>query len=165
MNLLDFYIPEEILVALSLLILLFVLKRIFWKPVMKIIDNRQKGVDAMLQGAEDAQRIITEMKKQRASHDEELERQVITKMKEARERAGREYDRIIAEAEEKAHKLLETGEERARREYQQIMGESQEAIIALSLSAASKIVETSMDSEKNRKLIETMLQKAGVSHE
>jgi F0F1-type ATP synthase membrane subunit b/b' len=60
---------------------------------------------------------------------------------------------------------VETGEERARRAYQQVMSESEEAIIALSLSAASKIVETSMDSEKNRELIEAMVQKAGVCHE
>jgi F-type H+-transporting ATPase subunit b len=165
MNLLNFYLPEEILVALSLLILLLVLKRFFWKPVIKIIDERQKDVDDLLQSAEDARGIVTEMEKQRANHDEELERQVIVKMKEARERAGREYDRIIAEAEEKARKITEAGEERARREYRQIMEESREAVIALSLSAASKIVETSMDSEKNRELIEVMMRKAGVSHE
>jgi F0F1-type ATP synthase membrane subunit b/b' len=45
------------------------------------------------------------------------------------------------------------------------MGESREAIIALSLGAVSKILETSMDSEKNRKLVEAMLQKAGAGHE
>jgi F-type H+-transporting ATPase subunit b len=165
MNLLDFYIPEEILVALSLLILLFVLKRIFWKPVMKIIDDRQKGVDDMLKSASDARGIIAEMENQRIHHDEDLERQVIVKMKEARERAGREYDRIIADAEAKARKLVEAGEERAQRTYQQVMNESQEAIISLSLSAASKIVETSMDSAKNRELIGSIIQKAGVGYE
>jgi F-type H+-transporting ATPase subunit b len=165
MNLLSFYLPEEIFVAISLLILLFVLKRIFWKPVIKIIDDRQKGVDNMLQSAEDARRIIAEMEEQRARHDEEMERQLIAKMKEARERASREYDRIIAEAEAKGRKLLEAGEEKMRREYQQIMSESQENIIALSLRAATKIIETSMDSGKNREFIENMLQKAGVSHE
>jgi F-type H+-transporting ATPase subunit b len=165
MNLLEFYIPEEILVALSLLILLFVLQRIFWKPLIKIIDGRQKGVNDMLQSAEDARGIIADMEERRARHDEEMERQIIVKMKEARERAGREYDRIISEAEAKARMIIEAGEERARREYQQIMNESQEAIIALSLGAASKIVEISMDSGKNRELIETMLLKAGVGHE
>jgi F-type H+-transporting ATPase subunit b len=165
MNLLTFYLPEEILVAFSLLILLFVLQRIFWKPLIKIIDNRQKGVSDMLQGAEDARGIIAEMEEQRARHDEQMERQIIEKMKEARERAGREYDRIIAEAEGKARSIAEAGEERAHREYQQIIGESREAIIALSLGAASKIAETSMESEKNRKLIEAMLRKAGVAHE
>jgi F-type H+-transporting ATPase subunit b len=165
MNLLDFYIPEEILVALSLLILLFVLKRIFWKPVIKFIDDRQKDVNDMLQSAEDARGIISDMAEQRIRHDENLDRQTILKMNEAREHAGKEYDRIIEEAKDKARKIIEAGEERAEREYRQIMNESQEAIVKLSLGAASKIIEASMDSDKNRKLIETMLHEAGVAHE
>jgi F0F1-type ATP synthase membrane subunit b/b' len=45
------------------------------------------------------------------------------------------------------------------------MNESQETIVALSLSMASKIVETSMDSEKNRVLVKTLLDETGVCHE
>jgi F-type H+-transporting ATPase subunit b len=151
-------------VAFSLIVLVFLLTRILWKPLMKVIDSRQKGVDDMLQSAEDAKTIIADMEEQRASHDADLERQVVEKMKEARELAGKEYDRIIAEAEEKARKFVEAGEEKARRAYEQSMSESQEAIIALSLRMASMIVEKAMDTETNRELIESMLQKAGADH-
>jgi F-type H+-transporting ATPase subunit b len=165
MNLFDFYIPEEILVALSLLVLVFVLRRFFWRPVIKIIDNRQKSVDDMLQGAEDAKRIIAEMEEKSARHDAGMEQRIAEKTKEARERATREYDRIIAEAEEKAHTIVEAGEEKARRTYEQSVSEAREAVVMLALGAASAIVESSMDSEKNRELIEAMLQKAGVGHD
>ena len=164
MNLLELYVPEEIFVALSLLVLVFVLTRVFWKPLMKIIDGRQAGVDDILRRAEEAKKIIAEMEAQRASHNAEMERQAVEKMKETRELASREYDRIVAEAEEKARKFTEAGEGNARRAYEQAMGESREAIITLALGAASIIIESSMDSEKNRELIEAMLQKAGVGH-
>ena len=165
MNLFEFYIPEEILVALSLLVLMFVLTRVFWKPLMKVIDNRQTSVDDMLQSAEDAKKIISQMEEQRASHDEELGRQAALIVKEARDFAAREHDRIIAEANEKAHKLEEAGEDKARRAFEQSICESREAIIALALEAASKVVESSMDSEKNRGLIENILKKAGAGNE
>jgi len=164
MNMFDFYIPEKIFVALSLLILVFVLRRIFWEPVMKIIDDRQKGVDDLLQNAKNAQRIIDKMEQQRAHQESYLERQASERLKEARDRAGREYERIINEAKEKAHKIVSAGEEAASREYQQVMVKSREAIISLALGAASIIVESSMDSEKNRELIEAMLRRAGVGH-
>jgi len=164
MNLLDFYIPEEILVALSLLILVLVLSRIFWKPLMKVIDNRQKAVDDMLQSAEDAKKVIAEMEEQRLNHDAELERQTVEKMKEARHLAAKEYDRIIAEAKDKAQMITQAGEDRARRVYEKSMSESRDAIITLAMGAASTIIESSMDSEKNRELIESMMQKAGVDH-
>jgi len=164
MNLFDFYLPEEILVAFSLLVLLFVLTKILWKPLMKVIDGRQAAVDDMLQSAEDAKRIIAEMEEQRASHNAELERQTALMLKEARDLATLEHDRIIAEANEKARRFAEAGEEKARRAHEQSLSESREAIIALALGAASIIVESSMDSEKNREIIESVLQKAGASH-
>lgn len=164
MNMFDFYIPEEIFVALSLLILVFVLKRLFWAPVIRIIDDRQKGVDDMLQSADNAQRLIDKMERQRAHQESYLERQASERMIDSRERAGREYERIVNEAKEKAHKIVKAGEEAASREYQQVMVKSREAIISLALGAASIIVESSMDSEKNRELIEAMLKRAGVGH-
>jgi len=164
MNMFDFYIPEKIFVALSLLILVLILKRLFWEPVIKIIDDRQKGVDDLLESAKNAQRIIDKMEAQRAHQESYLERQASERLKEARDRAGREYERIINEAKEKAHKIVSAGEEAAGREYQQVMVKSREAIISLALGAASIIVESSMDSEKNRELIEAMLRRAGVGH-
>ena len=164
MNLFDFYIPEQILVAISLIVLVFVLKRILWKPLMKVIDSRQADVDGLLQRAEEARKLIADMEEQRASHDAELERLTFEKIKEARELAGREYDRIVAKAEEKARMYAEAGEEKARRAYEQSMDNSREAIINLALGAASTVIETSMTTEINQKLIEAMLRKAGAGH-
>lgn len=160
----DFYIPEKFFVALSLLILVFVLRRVFWAPVMRIIDDRQKGVDDLLQSAVNAQRLINRMEEQRARQESYLERRAAEQMKDARDRAGREYERIINEAKEKAHKIVAAGEEAAGREYRQVMVKSREAIISLALGAASIVVESSLDSEKNRELIEAMLRRAGAGH-
>ncbi|MDR0463931.1 MAG: ATP synthase F0 subunit B [Treponema sp.] len=164
MNIFDFYIPEQILVAFSLIVLMFVLTRILWKPLTNIIDSRQKDVDDMLRSADEAKAIIADMEKQRVNQSAELERLIADKTNEACERAGREYNRIVAEAEEKAHNIVKAGEEKAAREYQRMMSESQEAVIKLALGAAAAIVESSMDSEKNRALIDSILRKSGMSH-
>jgi len=164
MNLFDFYIPEEILVALSLIVLVFVLTRILWKPLMKVIDSRQTAVDDMLQSAEDAKKIIAEMEEQRLTHDAELASQAALIVNEARELAAMEHDRIIAEANAKAQRIAQAGEDRARRALEQSMSQSRETIVTLALGAASIIVESEVDSGKNRELIESMLQKAGADH-
>ena len=164
MNIFDFYIPEQILVAFSLIVLMLVLTKILWKPLTNIIDNRQKNVDDMLHSAEEAKAIVADMETKRVNQSAELERLITDKTNEARERARREYNRIIAEAEEKAHNIVKAGEEKAAREYQQMMSEAQEAVVTLALGAAAVIVESSMDSEKNRALIESILRKSGISH-
>ncbi|MCL2174710.1 MAG: ATP synthase F0 subunit B [Treponema sp.] len=164
MNIFDFYIPEQVLVAFSLIVLVIVLTKILWKPLTNIIDSRQKDVDNMLKNAEEAKAIAADMENRRVNQSEELERLITDKTNEARERAMREYNRIVAEAEEKAHNIIKAGEEKAARDYQQMMSESQEAVIKLALGAAAAIVESSMDSEKNRALIDSMLRKSGMSH-
>jgi len=164
MNIFDFYIPEQILVAFSLIVLMFVLTKILWKPLTNIIDTRQKDVDDMLNSAQEAKALVADMETKRVNQSAELERLIADKTNEARERAGREYNRIVAEAEEKAHSIIKASEEKAARDYQQMMSESQEAVIKLALGAAAAIVESSMDSDKNRALIESMLRKSGMSH-
>jgi len=164
MNIFNFYIPEQILVAFSLIVLMFVLSRILWKPLTNIIESRQKDVDDMLHSAEEAKTIVTDMEKRRANQNAELERLIADKTNEARERAAREYNRIVKEAEEKAHSIIKSGEEKAARDYQRKMSESREAVITLALGAAAAIVESSMDSDKNRALIDSMLRKNGISH-
>jgi len=164
MNLFDFYIPEEILVALSLLVLVFVMAKIFWKPLMKTIDGRQAYVDGMLQSAEEAQKAVDDMELQRAEHGAQLERRAAQVMKEARELANWEHGRIIAEAHENARMIVQAGEDRASRAYEQCMAESREAIVALALAAAAKIVESSVDTDTNREFIEAVLQTSGAGH-
>ena len=164
MNIFNFYIPEQILVAFSLIVLMIVLTKILWKPLTNIIDNRQKDVDDMLQKAKEAKTIVADMETKRANQNADLERLITDKTNEARERALREYNRIVKEAEEKAHSIVKAGEEKAARDYQRMMSESQEAVIKLALGAAAAIVESSMDSEKNRALIDSMLRKSGMSH-
>ena len=164
MNIFDFYIPEQVLVAFSLIVLMLVLTKILWKPLTNIIDTRQKDVDDMLNSAQEAKALVADMETKRVNQSAELERLITDKTNEARERAGREYNRIVAEAEEKAHNIIKASEEKAARDYQQMMSESQEAVIKLALGAAAAIVESSMDSDKNRALIESMLRKSGMSH-
>jgi F0F1-type ATP synthase membrane subunit b/b' len=118
----------------------------------------------MLRSAEEAKAFAADMENQRINQTAELERLITDKTNEARERAAREYNRIVTEAEEKAHNIIKAGEEKAERDYQRIMSESQEAVIKLALGAAAAIVESSMDSEKNRALIDSMLRKSGMSH-
>jgi len=164
MNIFDFYMPEQVLVAFSLIVLMIVLTKILWKPLTNIIDKRQKDVDDMLRSAQEAKAFAADMETKRVNQSAELERLIADKTNEARERAAREYNRIVAEAEEKAHNIIKAGEEKAARDYQQMMTESQEAVIKLALGAAAAIVESSMDSEKNRALIDSMLRKSGMSH-
>jgi len=107
MNIFDFYLPEQVLVAFSLIVLMIVLTKILWKPLTNIIDSRQKGVDDMLHSAEEAKRIVADMEKQRVNQSAELERLIADKTNEARERAARGSKGIARQPEkEKSIRMI-----------------------------------------------------------
>ena len=157
MNLLNFYIPEWFFVALNLVILVFVLNKILWEPINKVLSDRQKKIDnAMLQALE----IETE-KQNLAAHrlksEEELEAFISQQMKDARVRAGKEYDRIVLEAENKARSIVAAAVVQAGREREALLRDTRMEMISMALDATGALLEETMTSEENQKFLEKLM--------
>jgi len=163
MDLFGFYIPDWFFVALNLLILILVLRKILWKPVNKVLEERQARAEKAVQDAEAAASMRTEMEQLRTDLDAELEARTTEQMKEARSRAGREYDRIVTEAESKAELLISTAKTKAEHERESMMLELKRQVASVALEAAGFLLRANMDSEQNKRLVEEFLADKDVS--
>ena len=163
MNLLDFYIPEWFFVALNLLILILALKKFLWKPINRILDDRQDLVIKTGMDAEEASRLRVEMEQLREQMDTDMEQRTLELMKEARGHAGREYDRIVADAEKKAELILSAAKVKAQQEQERILAEARKSISAVAIEAAGFLVRTGMDTEHNDRIVEAYLAEKDVS--
>jgi F-type H+-transporting ATPase subunit b len=163
MNLLDFYIPEWFFVALNLAVLVAVLRKLLWKPVTQIMESRQEKVAQMLRSADEAEERAKEVEARYARQEAELETMTREKMREARERAGREYDRIVAEAGDKAAIIVAGAEAKARQEQARILRESREQMTDIILRATAALIAEKMDDEANRRLVRAILEKEEVA--
>ena len=157
MNLLDFNIPEWIWVAFNLVVLIVVLQRILWKRVGKILDDRQELAVKTGQDAEETERLRTEMEQLRVKLDEELDVKTAEMMSEARTRAGREFDRIVAEAESKADLIVSAAKTKALQEHDAMLADIRKQIASTTLEATGMLLRANMDSERNKVLIEDFL--------
>ncbi|MFT3947136.1 MAG: F0F1 ATP synthase subunit B [Agriterribacter sp.] len=99
--------------TLALLILLFVLGKFAWKPIMKAIGEREKGINDAIASAE---KIKAEMA-QLQSDNEKL-------LVQARE----ERAQILNEAKAIKDKMIAEAKEQAKTEAAKIMAETQQAI-------------------------------------
>jgi F-type H+-transporting ATPase subunit b len=163
MNLLDFYIPEWFFVALNLAVLTAALRKLLWKPATQIMETRRENIARALQEAEDARAQVRQMEANRAQHEADLETATRERMRDARERAGREYDRIVAEAGEKAAVIIAGAETKARQEQARILHESRERMTDIILRATAALIEEKMDDETNRRLVRAILEREGVA--
>jgi len=159
----QFYIPEWFFVALNLLILTFLLKKFLWKPVGKILEDRQAKAVKTEEDAEEAATLRAEMEQLRAQMDADMEARTLELMKEARSRAGREYDRIVADAEKKAGLILSAANVKAQQEQDRVMVEARKSIASVAIEAAGFLVRSGMDTERNDKLVEAFLAEKDVS--
>jgi len=129
------------------LLLVFVLSKFAWKPIVKAIAKRNEAIDSALQAAEKAR----EEMKQLQYNNEQL-------LKEAQ----KERDIILAEARKMRDKIVEEAGVKAREETERILATAQENIhfekmaaitelknqvAVLSLEIAEKILEVNLTSD------------------
>ncbi len=120
----DFSPGLFVMQAVILLILILLMRKFAWKPILKALDEREEGIDNAIKTAEAARKEIESLK---SSNDNLL--------KEARA----ERDLIIREAKELAVKMVEESKTTAKVEAEKIMESSRKAIIAEKTAAISDI--------------------------
>ena len=140
------------------LILLFLMAKFAWKPILNSVRNREQSINDALASAENARKEMQNLK----SDNEQL-------MKEARAerdailREARELkEKVIADASEeakvKADKIVADAMKSIEIEKQSAMAELKNQVAELSVEIAEKIVRKELSSEKEQhQMIEKML--------
>ena len=163
MNLLNFYIPEWFWVAFNLLVLIVVLKKILWDRVRKVLEERQTTVAKAVQDTEEAGRLKAEIELLQAKFEEDIEARTVTLMQEARTNAGKEYDRIVAEAEAKSALIISAAKTKARQEHDSILVEMKGRVASVAVEAVGMLLRENMDNERNKRLLEDYLSEGDMS--
>jgi len=149
---------------LTFLVLLALLAKFAWRPLLQALDSRQESIRKSLDDAQKAQRELERLQTESA----EIIRQarveadaIITRSRgdgervreEMRTKARAEADAIVKNAERQIQ--LETG-----RALQQIRSEA----VDLSVMIASKLIQRNLTKEDNERLIEEALSQVGPKH-
>lgn len=146
--------------VINLLILVFVVWKFLLKPVNKIIQARQEEAE---QGFKEAQEKQKEAEEIKANYEMTLKGADMEKeqiLKDCRTQAGKEYDRVLAEAREDAEKIVEEARKAAHAEKQHALKEAQEEIANLVAEATEKIAAANTKSpERDRELYDQFIEK------
>jgi F-type H+-transporting ATPase subunit b len=141
-------------------ILLIILRVFAYKPVMRMLDERSKRIRESMDQAE-------ALKEQSARAEEQVKKQLEEASREGQERLARAVkagEDVRQKAQEDARKDADILLSRARAEIQR---ERDDAIAGvrrefadLTVLAAGKVIEKSLDKEEHRELIEKVLEES-----
>lgn len=131
----------------------FVLTKLGWKPLLAMIEEREKGIHDAVGSAqkanEEAQRLL-------AQHQElirEAGRQREEIMKRALADAETVKTDLIAQARAESDRMVQKAKEQIEREKKLAIQELRSSVADLAVEAASKIVQSSLTPEAQKKLV------------
>lgn len=151
----------NVLFTIINLLILFVLMRIFlYKPVQKIIAQRQAEADRQFGEAAVKQSEAEELRTKYEAVLSDAEKEKKRVVSEARKNADEEYQRIVTEAHKAAAKIKDDAEVEAVRQKEQILKNAEKEIADMVVNAAAKVV-ASNSADSNAALYDTFLNKAG----
>lgn len=145
----------------NLLIQMLLFKKFLFEPVQNILAQRQKEVGALYTAAEEAKAYAEQNKAEYSEKllaaNEEASRIVRT----ATERAGKQGDEIVQEAQKQAQALLKKADDDIARERVKAMNEIKNDISQMALDIAEKVVEKEIRPEDHKALIEDFIAAVG----
>ena len=145
----------------NLLILFALIKKFLWKPVMAVLDKRQKEIDGIYDAAgkdrDEAAQLKQEYTARMAGAREEADKLVRNAVDTAHNRG----DAIVKEAQSEAAHIKQKAasdiEQEKRKAYAELMGE----ISGMAADIAGRMVEREINADDHRELVEEFIKSAG----
>jgi len=144
--------------AVTFLLLLVLLSKLAWKPILTALEEREKNIQAAIDKAnsakDDAEKLLSQNKDAMNKAEAEAGRII----KEGKAYAEKMRDDIIAKAQADAKKISAQAKAEIEQEKQQALNMLREEVATLAVKGAEKIIRMNLDAEKHKAVVEGMLE-------
>jgi F-type H+-transporting ATPase subunit b len=155
--------PGIIWIIVNILVLFIFLKMFLFKPVSEIIAKRQDIIANSLKDADDTKSAALKLKSDYEGELKLASDKANEIIKEARDRADVEYNKVLEKAKEDAAKTMAEAQELIAIERKKSMEAAQAEIAVLAMLAASKIIGKNVDNAANNEFIGDFLKEVGAA--
>ena len=146
---------------LNFLLILGVGTKFLWKPVLKMIKDRQQEIDALYTKAEDAKALAEQ---QQAEYAEKLENAYAAGeqiVKEAVARGQNREEEIIRQANREADAIRDKAAADIAQEKKKAINDAKDEISAMAMAIAGKVVGRELTAADQAKLVDHFIDELG----
>ena len=137
---------------------MFILAKYAWKPILKMIKDREKSIEDALQSAENAKAEMNNLKSENEKILQAARNERDAMIKEAREIREQMISEAKGKAKAEGEKMLTSAREAIQNEKMAAITELKNQVAQLSIDIAEKILARELSSEnKQKELIGDML--------
>lgn len=147
---------------LNFVILLVILKFLLYKPLLKIMQEREKRISDGLENADKADRMLAESEQTRLETIKAAKVESHGILENARKSAEEARSSLLQEAEEEAAKIVQNGRNVLDLERNKAAQELKVQAVDLIIQTAEKVLREKIDPLRDQKLIEENLKKYSI---
>ena len=143
---------------LTFLLLLTVLAKFAWKPLLKMLKDREDLIRSSLEDAEKAQTELANLNAEREEIINKARSEAQSILSEGKVAASKLKDETLKAAKDQAKSILTDAEKQIRIEKHKAIEEIKSEVGDLSLSVATKLIKKNISREDNQALIDESLE-------
>jgi len=153
-------LPVLLAQVVNVVILLGLLYLVAYKPIMRMLDERSRRIKESMEQ-------VDSIKEQAARTEEEVKKQLEAASREGQERIARAVrvgeevkQKAQQEARQEAEVLISRARTEIQRERDEAIDELRKEVADLTILAAGKVIDRSLDKEAHRQLIDKVLEES-----
>ena len=143
---------------INFLILVAILSKVAYKPLMKTLADRQANIQANLDNAEKERLAAEKLKQDYLNQLAEARARAQAIVEKATKLAEQNKEEILLQAREESARLLKNTQEEIIREREQAMKQFKGEVVTLAVAAATKVIARNLDEQANAKLVDDFIQ-------
>jgi len=141
----------------AFLVLLFLMKRFAWRPLLKTLDDRRSSIASEFKNIEDAKSAAENLRSDYAGKLARIEEETREKIRMAVEEGKVQAERIREEAREEGSRILVKAQDNIKAEVAKAEEALKERIVDITIDIAGKVVQERLTVEDDKKIVETFL--------
>jgi len=148
--------------VLNVLILFLLLRKFLYNPVMNVIAERQKRIDAAMAAAETSKQEAAAALNTAQNKLRNVDTEAAARRTAYEQQAEKEKQLLLAEAQKQADAIVAEGKQNAEAERQRKLREADAQTTALARAMCEKLLERNLTEQDDAHLLDDLLEKAGV---
>lgn len=144
---------------ITFLLLLYVLAKFAWKPLLKMLEDRENLIKSSLKDAEKAKLELESLTQESEAITAKARSEAQSILAESKSAADKVKEDTIAKAKDQAIKIRDDAKKQIEVEKDKAISDIKQEVVNLTLSVAEKLINKNLNDADNKSLIEESLKK------
>jgi F-type H+-transporting ATPase subunit b len=148
---------------LTFLVLLGLLAKFAWRPLLKALEGRQEAIKKSLEDADRAKEELARMQQESAKIIEQARVEADSILSRTRSDADRLKEELKVRAKEEADTMIRNAEQQIQLQTRQALQQIRHEVGDIAVTIASKLLERNLTNEDNNRLVRDTLRQLEVT--